>query len=202
MSIPFLNKTESEIFAKSLNDFMVKANSKKMLAYMSSDNMYTLHHGSSFSSTDNNESELTKHAVNIEFEYSNIRLYKIEQLYVFINDFIEQMSSQMTKTLYQTLSDTCEKTGNVIDAKQEAMSFPNMFLEMIKRIEFSVDKDGKVLIPEVHLPPGNAKRFMAELESQGEEYLNLIEEIQKEKSEQAIKKENERLLKFEGVTFE
>lgn len=202
MFVPFSNVKESEIFAKSLNDFIVEENNKKMSAYLSEENMYTLHHGSSFGSSGDNESKLKEHAINIEFEYNDVRLYKIEQFYMFITNFIDQMSSQMTKTLYQTISDTCEKTGNIIDAKQDAMSFPDMFLEMIKKVEFSIDKNGKVVIPEVHLHPSNAKKIMAEIESQGEEYSNLIEKIKKEKSEQAIKKENERLLKFEGITGE
>lgn len=202
MSIPFPNKKEAEIFTKSLNDFIFKANKQKMSAFVSTENMYTLHHGSSFSSTENNESELKKHAVNVEFEYSNIRLYKIEQFYGFITDFIEQISSQMEKTLYKTISDTCEKTGNTIDAKEKKLSNPEAFLEMLKQIEFSVDKNGNVLIPSIHLHPSQAKKFMDEIKAQGEEYSNKVEEIKKEKSEQAIKKENERLLKFEGITLE
>lgn len=202
MSIPFSNKKESEIFAKSLNEFIVKANSKKMSAYMSSENMYTLHHGSSFSSTDNNESKLTKHAVNIEFEYSNIRLYKIEQFYVFINDFIEQMSSQMTKTLFKIISDSCDKVGNTIDVKQKKLTNPEAFLEMIQKVEFSVDKNGEVLLPTIYLHPSQSQKFMEEIKTQDGEYSNKIEEIKKEKSEQAIIKENERLLKFEGITIE
>ncbi len=169
---------------------------------MSAENSYTIHHGSSFGSVDNNESKLTEHTVNIEFEYSNIRLYKIEQFYLFITNFIEQMSSQMIKSMYQTLNDTCDKVGNTIDVKEKNMSNSEAFLEMIKKVEFGVDKNGKVLIPSIHLHPSQATKFMDEIKAQGKEYENLVEDITKEKSEQAIKKENERLLKYEGVTLE
>ena len=174
MSVPFSDVKEYRIFAQSLNNFIFKEYNKKMSAYMSPENMYTLHHGNSFSSTEDNESKLTKHAVNIEFEYSNIRLYKIEQFYVFITDFIEQISSQMKKTLYKTLSNTCEKTGNTIDAKEKKLSNPEAFLEMIKKVEFGVDKNGKVLIPNIHLHPDQATKFMDDIKAQGEEYSKLV----------------------------
>ena len=183
MTIPFSNKKESEMFTESLNDFIFKANRKKMSAYMSTENMYTLHHGSSFGFTDNNESELTEHTVNIEFEYSNIRLYKIEQFYEFISDFIEQINSEMAKNMFKTLSDTCEKTGNIVDVKQKTITNAEAFLEMIQKVEFSVDKNGKVLVPTVYLHPSQSQKFMDELKAQGKEYTNKVEEIQKEKSE-------------------
>lgn len=202
MTIPFSNKKESEIFTKSLYDFVGKANNKNMSAYMSSENMFTLHHGNSFSSIEDNGSELKKHTVEIEFEYSDIRLYHIKQFYIFLHNIIEQMSSQLTKTLYQTLNDTCDKTGNIIDATQEKMTNSEAFLEMLKKVEFGIDKYGNILLPEIHLHPSQAKKFMNEIATQGEEYSNLVEEIKKEKSEQAIKKENERLLKFKGISYE
>jgi len=202
MTIPFSNKKESELFAKSLYDFIGKENNKKMSAYMSSENVFILHHGNSFSSTEDNESELTKHSVKVEFEYSDIRLYNIEQFYVFLHNFIEQISSQMTRTIYKTIGESCDKIGNVIDAKQEKMSNAEAFLEMLRKVELSVDKYGKVIMPQIHLHPSQSETFVKELEAQDETYHQLVENIKKEKSEQAIKKEHERLLKFEGISYE
>lgn len=202
MQIPFSHHKESKVFSESLQKFIAIENKKRMSAFLSTENMYVLHHGNTFSSTVNDESDLSKHSVDIEFEYADVRLYKIEQFYQFLNTIIEQMCSQMTRTLYQTISDTCDKTGNVINNVQNTMSNPEAFLEMLKKIEFNVDKNGNILMPSIHLHPSQAKKFMDEIKAQGEEYSNLIEEIKKEKSEQAIQKENERLLKFAGISFE
>lgn len=202
MSTPFLYSKESEIFVESLNEFIFKINRQKMSAYMSSENMFTLHHGNSFSSIADNESALIKHTVNLDFEYSNIRLYKIEFFYRFIEDFIEQISSQMENTMFKTIGDSCDKSGNVVDTKQKIMTNPEAFLEVLQKIEFSVNKDGEVLLPTMYLHPSKSQKFMEDLKAQGEDFQNKIEEIKKEKSEQALKKEKQRLEKFEGISIE
>lgn len=202
MHIPFSHHEESKIFSESLQNFIAKENNKRMSTYQSAENTYILHHGNSFSSIVDNESDLSKHSVNIEFDYSDIRLYRIEQFYIFLNTIIEEMSSQMIRTLYQTLSDTCDKTGNVIDNVQNVMSNAEAFLEMLRKVEFGVDKYGNVIMPQIHLHPSQSDKFIKELEAQDETYKNLIEEIKKEKTKQAIQKENDRLLRFEGVSLE
>lgn len=202
MQIPFSHHEESIIFYNSLQKFIAKKNSKKISVYLSSENTYILHHGNSFGSTADNESNLTKHSVDIEFEYSDIRLYNIEPFYIFLNTIIEQMSSQMARTIYKTIGESCDKIGNVIDNTQKTMSNAEAFLEMLRKVEFGIDKYGEVVIPQIHLHPSQSAKFIEEIQAQDEKYQQLVAEIKKEKSEQAIQKENERLLKFAGISFE
>lgn len=203
MNKPFLSPKESKEFNKSVNSFISDMCDQKMSLVSSPENRYTLHHGTSFtfSSIDNTESSLTKHSITIEYKYEDVKNYKIEQLYNFIDNFIEQMSSQMMQTIYQTIGASCDKIGNVIDVKKEKISIADAFLETLRKVEFGVDKHGKVTIPQIHIHPSQAK-FIEELQAQDETYQQLIQDIQKEKSEQAIQKEKYRLAQFEGISFE
>lgn len=202
MNKPFLSPKESKEFNKSVNSFISYMCDQQMLPVSSPENRYTLHHGASFSSIDNTEAALIRHSVTVEYKYEDVKNYKIEQLYNFINNFSEQMSSQMTKTIYETLGASCDKIGNTIDATQMSLSNAEAFLEMLKKIEFGVDKHGNVTMPQFHLHPSQSEKFVKELKEQDEAYNQKVEEIKQEKCAQAIKKENDRLLKFEGITLE
>lgn len=199
MNNPFLSQKESKEFNKSVNSFISDTCDKKMSLVLSPENKYTVHHGTSFNSIDNTESELTKHSVTLEYKFEDVRNYNIEQLYKFIHDLSEEMSSQMTKSIYETLGASCDKIGNTIDATQMSLSNAEAFLEMLKKIEFGVDKHGNVTMPQLHLHPSQSEKFVKDIESQPQEYHRKVEEIKQKKYAQAIQKEKQRLSKFEGI---
>jgi len=202
MKKPSLSPKESQEFNKSIDRFISDMCDQKMLLVSSPENRYTVHHGTSFNSIDNTESELTKHSVTLEYKFEDIRNYNIEQFYKFIHDLSEEMSSQMTKSIYETLGASCDKIGNTIDAMQMNLSNAEAFLEMLKKIEFGVDKYGNVIMPQLHLHPNQSEKFVKDIESQTQEYHRKVEEIKQEKCAQAIEKEKQRLSKFEGITLE
>lgn len=106
-----------------------------------------------------------------------------------------QMQEQFLKSMYGVMTETCDRTGNTVDAR-EVGGFPEAFEQMIRKIEFSVDRDGKVGLPQLHV--ADAAPIKAALEAQSEEYHVRIKALIEEKSQKALADEEERKSKFEG----
>jgi hypothetical protein len=107
-----------------------------------------------------------------------------------ILDFQEQFA----RALYSTVSDACERSGNVVSARN-AGSFAAGFMEAMKQIEFSVDREGNVSLPEIHVGQ-DAPKLIAEIESQPPEYHAEFQRLKAEKIAAAIEREKLRKERF------
>jgi hypothetical protein len=112
-----------------------------------------------------------------------------------IGGVAKDMQRQFMEMMYATFSVATEKTGNVVDAKKVG-SIPASFLEMLKKIEFAVDRDGTVRLPEIHTSPETGQTFLAALSAQPPEFIEEVERIKAEKTAQALKREVERKARF------
>ncbi len=193
----FSEKVNSKIFQNSMNNFIHLLNKNEMNQMMGNKNQSVIFHGRSINSL-NNETDLKQLSVKLEYKYDDVKDYNIKSFNEFINIFASEMTSQMKKTIYEVISKTCEETGNIIDGNETELSNPQMFLEMLKKIELSVNEDGKVELPAIHMHPDMAQKFIEDLESQGEQFNQQVEQIKEEKIKQAFEKEKVRLLKFKG----
>ncbi len=104
------------------------------------------------------------------------------------------MHRQFAQMLYSTVGAACDQTGNTVDAKAEG-SLENAFMAMMEKVQFSVDKNGKVNLPTL-LPPDTGARMMAALEAASPEYKERLEAIKARKIEEALGREAERKAKF------
>ena len=196
-------KQESFVFANSLNEYIINKNKEKMSHFSDDKNTYSLHHGRSMgNSNEILDSELTKHSVEVTYDINDVLEYKIETMYSFIDEISSKMSDQMKQTIYKVLNQTCEKTGNVVNAKESKKSNPELFLEMLEKIELSVNEKGEVVLPDIHLSPGMGKKFIAELEAEGEELHKKVEKLKQKKAIEAIQKEQIRLARYKGISNE
>jgi hypothetical protein len=107
----------------------------------------------------------------------------------------QDMQRQFMEMLYATISASTEATGNVVDAKAEG-SIAASFLEMLKRIELTVDRNGEVKMPEVHVAPALGRKMIAELEAQPPEFIEHVERVKAEKIASAFEREKERKAHF------
>jgi hypothetical protein len=112
--------------------------------------------------------------------------------------FLQQMSSELQakfmSMLYSTLGKACDEAGNTVDAKK-AGSVPAAFMEMFQKIEFGVDREGNVTLPEIHVGADPAK-LIAELEAQPPHYHAEMERIKAEKISAAHARERLRRSRF------
>lgn len=110
-----------------------------------------------------------------------------------LTSITSQMEEQLTQKLYDLMSEVCERSGNVVSGK----AFPESFLEMLEKVEFSVDMHGRVQLPQLHVGKGFNLKI---LEDQPKDFHDKVEEIKLRKSAQAIQREKERISKYKAGT--
>lgn len=112
----------------------------------------------------------------------------------FVQRMSTELQSQFMKMLYSTIGEACEVTGNTVSAKV-ARSLPAAFLEMFRKIEFGVGRDGSVSLPEIHIG-FEPQKLIAELDAQPPEYQAEIERLKAEKTAAALERERLRKTRF------
>ena len=172
-------------------------------AVMSPDNVIAYSHGEGWIAWQQNDEETTHffqehtHGENIRFQ--DIIDHKLSILPDFILHMAEGVHSIFMKSVYKTLHEATEKTGNVVDVKQHG-SAADAFLEMLRKIEFGVDRHGTVSRPQIHLPPQAYQKFVKDLEAQGDEFKKKVEEITAAKEAAALEREAKRRERFTKPT--
>lgn len=203
MSTPFPYRKESQLFGEALLKLAQASHKQQISQYVSKENMHHLHHGKGWLTVREDETEestLGEVGVDLEIDYISILNNDIQRLFEFVSNFVEGFTSQAVKNMFETISDTCEKSGNVVK-QSDHISKAETFLAMLKTIEFTVNENGQVVLPQVYIGPDGAKALMDELNAQGEEFNNEVERIKKEKSAAAIEKEKTRLSKYKGINL-
>jgi len=141
------------------------------------------------------EGEMQTLSAEMEVGFADLMGGRLEAFPETVEHVSEQMRSHFFRMMYDTISEGAAKVGNVVSAL-DAGSFAAGFMEALRKIEFGVDRDGNVRMPEFHVGPNVAERFMAELESQPPEFKAEVERLKQEKFEAALKREQERKNRF------
>lgn len=111
-----------------------------------------------------------------------------------IRSISEQMTTAQRRMLYETMSKSCDEHGQTISAADQGPAAA--FLAMLRKIEFGVDREGNVSMPQIHAAPGTAKAMIADLEAQPPEFRAEIDRIKAEKSAAALERERLRRSRF------
>lgn len=199
--LPFPYRSESEAFGKALFDMAVRAHRERISQYVNKENMHIFQHGRNYLTVREDgteESSFKEVGVELSIKYEDIINNDINQLFKFIGDFIEGLTSQAMQGMFQKISETCDKVGHTIN-QNEYTSQAEALLEMLRKIEFTVDENGKVALPQIHIAPDNAKYLIQSLQEQSDEFHAEIEKIKIDKSEAAINKEMHRLNRYKGI---
>lgn len=203
MLTPFPFRNESKLFGDSLLKVAQDSHRQQISQYVSKGNMQSFHHGKGWLTVREDETEestLGQAGVDLAIKYSSIIDNDIQSLFDFVSNFVEGFTSQVVSQMFQTISDACDKSGNVVK-QSDYSSKAEAFLEMLKTIEFSVNENGQVELPQLHVGPDGAKALMDELNEQDDEFHEEVERIKKEKSEAAIEKEKARLSKYKAINL-
>jgi hypothetical protein len=198
---PFPFKNESQIFGESLLKLAQDTHRQQISQYVSKDNMQSFHHGRGWLTVcekETNESPLSQAGVELAIEYSNIIENNIQSLFDFVNKFVDGFTSQVVRRMFETINEACNKSGNVVKQSDHS-SKAEAFLQMLKTIEFSVNENGQVELPSLHVGPDQAQVLIDELNKQDEEFHKEVERIKKEKAVAAIEKEKARLSKYQAI---
>lgn len=112
-----------------------------------------------------------------------------------VGPIMTSMSSQFAEMLYGVVGAAAEKVGNVVNAKEQP-SMAEAMLAMFQKIEFGVDHEGKVSMPQMHVGMDMGKRLVATLESQPPEFQERINQIIADKTKSALAVEAARRARF------
>lgn len=133
-----------------------------------------------------------EHETRLRFE--DIMEGRLDVIERTVDEISNSMADSFAKAFYQMISDTCEESGNVIDGSTGSLG--EQMLKAIEQVEYSVDRDGQVSLPEFRMPPSLAKRLHSDPSLQEPALLARVDEVKKLKTAQALSEEATRKSKF------
>jgi len=156
-------------------------------------------HGKKWITTHSNVSQDERSLQQIE-TVTNIYLeditnHNLNLLDTIINNLVKQLIETNERIMFETISKTCEDTGRTI-VQNNDISPAEQYLESIKSVEFSVNRDGRVTPPTFHASPERIELLKKDLESKGDDFRAKFQEVFYAKSQQALETERKRLDRF------
>jgi len=194
-------ESESAEFQRSIAQTLHELNQKIVHNRIPQENTQHFTHGRTWVHTANEQigaGEMQTFSAEMDVKFEDIIDNNLDTIPNSLNKATEAFQRQFTQALYAMISATCEKSGNVVSAKA-AGSFPNTFMEVLKKIEFGVDRDGNVSLPELHVGH-DPQKLLDELEAQPPEFHAEIERIKAQKINEALEREHIRKNRFKRQT--
>lgn len=202
-SVPFTFADEveqnEEVFASLLQEAVRARNSH----FMSSENTLAYSHGQAWRSHESYQPDTVVQMTTLASEMSlDFDAVISGDLTIMLEKFTaaaESLHSAMMRHMYQTISDVCDAEGQSVRKLPET-SIADSFLEALQKIEFGVDRDGKVVIPSIHAGKEMAQRMLTELQNAGPEFEQKVKLLREEKEREALRKEEQRRARFKGFS--
>jgi hypothetical protein len=121
--------------------------------YMSTENTQSFMHGVEWqphnSSSPDEISTLQRHSFYLSLPKEQIVEANLIALFQKVDELAAMIDTSTRQMLYAKVSEAAERVGNVVNAKGKPPA--EAFYEMIQRLEFGVDRDGKPAQPDIHL---------------------------------------------------
>lgn len=165
---------------------------------MSPENTLRFRHGRDFMSPARGEDEASRmeeHSVVSQVKFEDLRLHNLDAWAGGLIELSDALQKSFMGMFIRTIDEVTERTGNTVNTT-EIGSFPEAFLEMLRKIEFGVNRNGEVTMPTMLVHPDAADKQIAALEAQPPEFQEEVERIKAEKSELALLSEAERRARF------
>lgn len=194
----FERPADDEIFERSVVALMAKLQEKSRKTFVSEHNVLRINHGNNWvHSARNPEPDTSMHTLSSEWTitYKEIAENDLGLISRTILPISEEMDKQFAQKMYSVVGAAAEKVGNVVDAKT-AGSFGASMLEMFRKLEFGVDRDGNVSMPQIHVGPDFFARLPEEMSKVPPEISAEIERVKAVKIQDALHREAERKAKY------
>lgn len=135
------------------------------------------------------------HSFEFATRFEDIVSHNLKIITNFRRGIADSMHQQFMESLYGTIGRSTEKSGNIVNASDH-VSMAEAFLAILRKIEFGIDEDGRVSLPEFHLGPEVYEKMLASVAEKGSEFEKEVEQVKAEKSAAALERERERLAKY------
>ncbi len=196
--VPFLLSPQASAvqasFTRMLSDICEKGRGR----YIDPENVEKYHHGQSWVAhyASDPEGATTMMEISHQLEIPMRRVidgdFRLFEEYMHL--LAEKFHTSFVRNLYQTVSNSAERVGNTVSA--EGKTYADAFLETLGKIDFGVDRDGKVSLPQFHVPASTGDKIVHHLEAQGQDFKDKVDKLKEEKSKAALQQEAERKARF------
>lgn len=194
----FERPADDEAFERSVTTLMGRLQEKARQTFVSEHNVLRMNHGRNWvHSARDPEPDTTMHSISAEWTipFKDIAENDLGLIGRTIFPISEEMDKQFAQNMYGAVGAAAQKVGNVVDAKTTG-SFAHSMLEMFRKLEFGVDRDGQVSMPQIHVGPELYARLPEEMSKVPPELNAEIERVKAGKIQDALDREAARKAKF------
>lgn len=196
---PFAFKKRSAEFDAAWTRQIEKSLKEVRQDFVPDRNCHRFYHGKNWRTSaetpGDEEGELSTHSVEMSTKFDDIIDHDVSTIKKANDKIIASLREQFMRSLYETVHRSTEKSGNVVDASKHE-STAHALLEVFRKIEFSVDENGEISLPQIHIGSEAFAAFMKLANSDDATFRDEFERIKQTKFESARKHESERLAKF------
>lgn len=200
--IPFPAISQSQEFIVQLMRSMRSTIDNSMGEMIPKENTENFYHGRTYvyqqEDLSSHEGEFTKQSAETSLELEKILSGDLAALSSFLQELTGAFIREMKQLLFQRVGEAAASVGNTVDARHYS-SIAEAYLEMFRKVEFGVDKEGNISYPELVLHPDTAKKLQEELSKQGPEFRQAIQSLTNQKISEALRRERERRSKFRDI---
>ncbi len=197
--LPYAKKRELAEFDRLAIQFVQEVLKQRMEHLMTSRNALVLRHGRAMEFVREDQSrnriELNRSLAESVIHHNSLVNNDLEAFRQNLHSIVNQFASQMTTTVYETVSRGATEVGNVISTTGPA-SLAESFYEMIEKIQFGVDELGLVTRPSIHASPKDLDAMQESITAQGADFEERIKVLTKKKETEALQRDAERRAKF------
>lgn len=196
--VPFPEHSANQSFSRSYNDLLRDLLRRVVDKHVPPENMHTFYHGTGWTHKRSDGKTVTgdvkPHTAETQLPFSRIVEGDLSAVAEQARSVLVQMEAAFMKNLYETVGAAVEEVGNVVDAKGKPPA--EAFIEMLTKIEFGVDRAGKVTRPEIRMHPDASPGFMKALTHAGPEFEAKVGQLISQKEADALAREKERKERF------
>jgi hypothetical protein len=192
---------DEQAFEASVTSLLGRMQARSRQVFVNEHNVLRMNHGGNWvHAARDPEPDTSMHTISAEWliPFKDIAENDLSLIARTILPLNEEMEKQFAVNMYGVVGAAAEKVGNVVDAKASG-SVAQWMLEVFRKIEFGVDRDGNISMPQLHVGPGMAERIAKELQAVPPELDAEIERVRAEKVQAALDRERERKAKFKGT---
>lgn len=194
--------------SQELQDAVIAAFSKQVSAsvqqknapYFNSENILEFTHGRRWENPANSvgekSSEVTQHSFQMDIHIKEVVAGNPFVVFERVELAATAMHDSMEKSLFAKLYESTAKSGNTVRADMNN-NFPEAFMKLMEKMEFSIDEAGELQMPTLFVAPGQMDQLQKQMATAGSDYEQKVETMKAQKKQEAVQREQDRLSKFE-----
>lgn len=200
-SLPWPAQAMSSGLMRELGRILQDEIEDRRAIFVHSENTLRFHHGHMWNirraDASEDSSEFRTLQSLLPMSYEDVMCNDLGKLAEAINAQAEALAQQEAALMFEKTDEAVQATGNQVSF-EETGSFAEGYLEMLRRSMFFANEEGAVTPPNIYANPETGAEIESRRDQQGPIFKLHEQEIMHEKAAEAIRRERERLARYEG----